>query len=166
VLLRAFSEDDVPMVLDLATDSYVPFIGTLPAHADEGQARDWIHRQLGRWDEGAGYSFAVSEATAGRAVGGAGLWVAELSKGRATAGYSVAPSERGHGYAADALTALTAFAWTLPGLYRVELHIEPWNIGSVRTAERAGYTREGLMRSHQEIGDRRRDMLLYAAIRL
>lgn len=166
MLLRAFSEDDVPMVLDLATDPYVPFIGTLPAHADEGQARDWIHRQLDRWDEGAGYSFAVSEATTGRAVGGAGLWVAELSKGRATAGYSVPPSERGHGYAADALTALTAFAWTLPGLYRVELHIEPWNIGSVRTAERAGYTREGLMRSHQEIGDRRRDILLYAAIRL
>jgi len=110
VLLRAFSEDDVPMVLDLATDPYVPFIGTLPAHADEGQARDWIHRQLDRWDEGAGYSFAVSEATTGRAVGGAGLWVAELSKGRATAGYSVPPSERGHGYAADALTALTAFA--------------------------------------------------------
>ncbi len=61
---------------------------------------------------------------------------------------------------------MTAFAWTLPGLYRVELHIEPWNIGSVRTAERAGYTREGLMRSHREIGERRRDMLLYAAIRL
>lgn len=98
MLLRAFSEDDVPMVLDLATDSYVPFIGTLPAHADEGQARDWIHRQLGRWDEVAGYSFAVSEATAGRAVGGAGLWVAELSNAsscissRGTSGPSAPPS--------------------------------------------------------------------------
>ncbi len=65
MLLRAFAEDDVPMVLDLANDPYVPLIGTLPAHADEEQARDWIHRQLDRWDEGAGYSFAVAEATTG-----------------------------------------------------------------------------------------------------
>lgn len=163
--MRAFTDDDVPMVLDLANDPYVPLIGTLPAHATETQAREWIRRNLGRWDEGAGFSFAIAEAATGRAVGGAGLWLADLAEGRARAGYSVAPVERGHGYAADALTALTAFAWTLPGLHRVELHIEPWNTRSIRTAERAGYTREGLMRSHQEIGGRRRDMLLYAAIR-
>jgi ribosomal-protein-alanine N-acetyltransferase len=35
----------------------------------------------------------------------------------------------------------------------------------VRTAERAGYQREGVLRSHLEIGGRRRDMLLYAAVR-
>ncbi|HEU5471281.1 MAG TPA: hypothetical protein VFV67_11555 [Actinophytocola sp.] len=35
----------------------------------------------------------------------------------------------------------------------------------IRTAEQGGYLREGLLRSHQRIGDSRRDMLLYAAIR-
>ena len=69
------------------------------------------------------------------------------------------------GHAADALAAVTAFGWALPGMYRVELHIEPWNRGSIRTAERAGYQREGLLRSYQEIGGQRRDMLLYAAVR-
>jgi RimJ/RimL family protein N-acetyltransferase len=38
-------------------------------------------------------------------------------------------------------------------------------VAEVRTAERAGYEREGLLRSHQEIGGRRRDMLLYAVVR-
>jgi len=52
-----------------------------------------------------------------------------------------------------------------PTLHRIELHIEPWNIGSIRVAETCGYEREGLLRSHQEIGGIRRDMLLYAAIR-
>ena len=75
------------------------------------------------------------------------------------------PSARGRGLAAAALTALTSFAWTIPGLHRIELYIEPWNAGSVKTAERAGFEREGLLRSHQEIGGRRRDMLLYATIR-
>lgn len=61
--------------------------------------------------------------------------------------------------------ALTSFGWTIPALHRIELYIEPWNAGSIGTAVRAGYEREGLLRSHQEIGGRRRDMLLYASVR-
>ena len=98
-------------------------------------------------------------------MGHCGLWLKELSEGRATAGYSVVASERGRGLATDALTALTEFGWTVEGLERIALYIEPWNLSSVRTAERAGYHREGLLRSHQKIAGQRRDMLLYAAIR-
>jgi RimJ/RimL family protein N-acetyltransferase len=130
------------------------------------QALDWIDRQRGeRVAQRQGLTFAIAEAATDRAVGHIGLWLAELPHGRASAGYSVAPGARGRGSAAAALIALTRFAWTVPGLKRVELHIEPWNVASVRTAEHAGYLREGLLRSHQEIGGTRRDMLLYAAIR-
>lgn len=115
--------------------------------------------------DGFGYSFAIADAQTDVAVGGIGLWLAGLSQGRATAGYSVARSGRGRGVAGAALIALTSFAWSVPVLHRIELYIEPWNVASVRTAERARYQREGLLRSHQEIGGRRRDMLLYAIIR-
>ena len=165
VVLREFSDRDVPMVRELATDPYVPLIGSLPANASPPEAQDWIDRQRGRLAEGAGFSFAIAEASTGRCVGGVGLWLTALAHGRATAGYSVIPSARGQGLAAAALTAVTSFAWSIPALYRIELYIEPWNQGSIRTAERAGYEREGLLRSHQEIGGRRRDMLLYAVIR-
>ena len=60
--------------------------------------------------------------------------------------------------------ALTTFAWTIAQLHRLELYIEPSNPASIRTAERAGYEREGLLRSHQEIAGERCDMFLYAAI--
>ena len=153
------------MLQNLATDPYVPLIGSLPACATKEQATDWIRRNLDRWKESSGFSFAIAEAATGRALGSAGLWLAEIAQGRATAGYSIAPQHRGHGHAADALTALTAFAWTLPAVHRVELYIEPENIASIRTAERAGYVCEGRLRSHQEIGGRRRDMLLHAAVR-
>jgi len=165
VVLRPFTDDDLPMVLDLATDPYVPLIGTLPGNASEEEALAYLERNRGRWAEGRGFSFAIAEAATWRAVGGLGVWLSELPHGRAEIGYSVMPSARGHGYAAAALAAGTAFAWTLPGLYRVQLHIEEWNVASVRTAERAGYQREGLLRSYLEIGGRRRDMLLYAAVR-
>jgi len=165
VVLREFADRDLPMALELATDSYVPLIGSLPANAGEREALDWIARQGGRLAEGTGFSFAIAEADTDHAVGTIGLWLRSLAYGRASAGYSVAPSARGRGIAAAALIALTSFAWTIGNLHRVELYIEPWNAGSVRTAERAGYQREGLLRSHQEIGGQRRDMLLYACCR-
>jgi len=165
VLLRELSPDDLPMALDLATDPYVSLVGSLPSHATEEQALDWIERNRGRWADGVGFSFAVAEAGTGRAVGQLGLWLADLPESRAQIGYFVMPSARGRGVAAAALTAATGFAWTIPRLHRIELHIEPWNTASLRTAERAGYTRERVLKAHREIGGRWRDVLLYTARR-
>lgn len=165
VVLRGFGPDDVGMVRDLATDPYVPLIGSLPAHADADQALAWIERQRGRLAEGAGFSFAIADAETGAASGSIGLWLSDMAQGRARVGYCVAPRARGSGVATDALHAVRDFAWTIPTLFRLEAYIEPDNLASVRTAERAGFVREGLLRSHQEIGGRRRDMVLHAAIR-
>jgi RimJ/RimL family protein N-acetyltransferase len=165
VVLREFSAADVAMARELSADPYVPLIGTLPANASQQEALDYIDRQRGRLAEGAGFSFVIADADTNRALGGIGLWLASLAQGRATAGYAVTPAARGRGIAAAALTALAPFAWSIQDLYRIELYIEPWNVGSIKSAERAGYEREGLLRSHQEIGGRRRDMLLYALIR-
>jgi ribosomal-protein-alanine N-acetyltransferase len=165
VRLRMFDDRDVDMLRELSTDPYVPTIGTLPSHASRDDALAYLQRQRQRLRTGAGYPFCVADRVTDEALGTAGLNFTAPASGRASAGYSVAPRHRGRGVAAQALVALTRFAWTVPGLARVELYIEPWNVASVRTAERAGYEREGLLRSHQEIGGRRVDMLLYAAIR-
>jgi len=152
------------MVEELATDPYVPLIGSLPAQADPSAALAWIERQHARLAEGVEFSFCIVD-DQDRPLGFAGLWTRGLSDGRATAGYAVRPSARGGRVAGHALRALTAFGWTLPGLHRVELYVEPDNVASRRTAERAGYLCEGVLRQHQEIRGRRRDMCLYARLR-
>lgn len=164
VRLREFKDADVPMLLDLSTDPYVPLTSTLPANTDFAGALAYIERQHSRLQE-AGYSFCVAQRDTDEAVGTAGLWLASIAHGRATAGYSIAPARRGMRLATQSLTALTEFAWTIGELHRIELYIEPWNLASVRTAENAGYEFEGLLRSHQKIGGRRVDMRLYAALR-
>lgn len=165
VVLRELTERDVPMAVELAADPYVPLLNGLAARASEQEARDWIKSQRDRLAEGAGLPFAIAEADSGRAVGEIVLGLRQLAQGRASAGYAVIPGARGRGLAAAALTALTTFAWTIPALHRIELYIEPWNLSSIKTAERSGYQREGLLRSYQEIGGQRRDMLLYACLR-
>ena len=165
IVLRPFRDADVGMLRDLATDPDVPLIGSLPANASEQEALDFIERQHNRLEAGVGHSFCAAELADDTAFGTAGLWIADLAKGRATVGYTVAPFARRRGVAVKALRAVTAFGWTLSDLFRIELYVEPWNVGSVRTAEAVGYVREGLLRSHQPIGGRRADMLLYASLR-
>lgn len=70
VLLREMAPSDVALALELATDAYVPLIGTLPAHASMEQALDWIDRQRGeRLAHRQGLTFAIAEADTDRAVG-------------------------------------------------------------------------------------------------
>jgi len=153
------------MARELSTDPYVPATGSLPAHADAEAARAWVRRQQRRHREGTGFSFTIARAGTGQGIGHCGLWLREASTGRASAGYAIVPSARGRGLGGQALTALTAFAWTLPHLFRVDLSIEPWNHASIRIAERCGYVFEGLIPRHQEIDGIWADMALYAATR-
>ncbi len=167
VVLRPFRDTDVGCALELGTDPYVPLIGTLPAHPTREQAADWVRRQQGRWAEGSGFSFAITIADAGgegdEALGGIGLWLRAPHPEVASAGYAVRPSARGRGVAGAALRALTRFAWTLDGLQRVELHIEAWNVASVRVAKAAGYRFVRVLPQEREIGGVVRDMQLYVA---
>ncbi|MBO0906931.1 GNAT family N-acetyltransferase [Arthrobacter sunyaminii] len=165
VILRRFQDEDAAMAMKLATDPYVPTVGTLPANATQDEALGWVERQRQHHIRGTGLAFSIADAGTGRCLGQIGLWLRELGQGRAQAGYAVSPDARGRGAAANALLALCGFAWSIPELHRIELYIEPWNTASVRTAENAGFSREGLLRSHQEIAGARRDMLLYAVVR-
>ena len=61
IVLRPFRDADVGMLRDLATDPYVPLIGSLPANASEQEALDFIERQHNRLETGVGYSFCVAE---------------------------------------------------------------------------------------------------------
>lgn len=165
VTLRAFRLEDATMAVELSRDPYVPTTGTLPLNATPDQAQQWLQRQQTRHTAGTGFAFAVVDNTDGRCAGFTGLWVRELHAGRAQIDYGIAPSFRGRHLASAALRAVASFAWTIPELHRLELYIEPWNTASIRTAERAGYLREGLLRSHQEISGQRRNMLLYSSVR-
>ncbi|MBF4994506.1 GNAT family N-acetyltransferase [Arthrobacter gandavensis] len=165
VLLRPVNSSDAGMAMALATDPYVCATGTLPLNAGEQEALAWVRRQQGRHREGRGFSFTIEERASSLPVGHCGLWVQHLAHGHASAGYAIAPGFRGRGLAADALAALTAFGWSLPGLRRIELFIEPWNAASVRTAECAGYAPEGLRRDYPLAGGERRDMRVFAVLR-
>jgi [ribosomal protein S5]-alanine N-acetyltransferase len=162
--LRAFTLADFEAVREASGDSYIPLITTVPAAFTEDEGHRFIERQWSRAAQGTGYSFAIADAGTDRGVGQVGLWLKDLGEGRASIGYWVVRSARGRRAAASALQALALWALHDLQVPRLELYVEPWNMASIKTAERAGFQREGLLRSWQEVGGTRRDMYMYACL--
>ena len=78
--------------------------------------------------------------------------------------YVVAPFARGRGIATDALRLLSRWAFDQLGLERLQLKADPNNAASQRVAEKAGYQREGLLRSSFVVRGRRSDSALYSRL--
>lgn len=164
VLLRAFVAQDAELVRSVASDPLIPLITTVPTSGTLPDALAFIDRQHERLASGAGYSFAIADQATGEPVGAIGLWLRDLASGRASTGYWIGSPHRRRGYAVAALDAISRWGLSLDGVHRIELHVEPWNEGSWRAAERVGYVREGLMRSWRQVGAERRDMYLYSLL--
>ncbi|GEL98041.1 GNAT family N-acetyltransferase [Cellulomonas terrae] len=164
VRLRGFGPADLPLVREATTDPLIPLITSVPAFGDDDACRAYLARQTDRLTSRAGYAFAVAERGTDLAVGHVYLGLRDLDLGRATVGYWIARSQRGRGLAGDALRTLVRWAVTVPGIDRLELYVEPWNVASARTAVSAGFVREGLLRSWQKVGDERKDMDMYSVV--
>lgn len=160
-------------MLRAAQDPYTELlIGVGPG--DEN-ADEYVARQPRRAALDLGVSLAIARSRTNQPVGQIGLWLRaqapdgstsyrEEAHGRASIGYWIAPDERGHGYASAALEAVSRWALTLEAVSRLELFIEPTNEPSWRVAQRAGFHREGRLRSWQRIGETRRDMFVYSRL--
>lgn len=161
VRLRGWRAADAHAVREASHDPFIPLITSVPSVDSEDEALAFVERQHDRLRTRAGYAFAIADAD-DRAVGHAILQLRLAEGARGSVGYWVCPSQRRRGYAAEALRTLTAWASDLPYLDRLELYVEPWNEGSWRAAESAGYEREGLLRAWERVGGEPRDMYMYA----
>jgi RimJ/RimL family protein N-acetyltransferase len=164
LVLRAFAEQDTSLIQEASSDLLIPLITTVPQSADRVEALAFIARQHDRAARGEGYSFAIADHATNAAYGQIGLWLADLPQGRASIGYWIAGPYRRRGLACRALALVSDWALGLADVWRLHLYVEPQNEASWRTAEQAGYRREGLLRSWEAIGDQRRDMYMYSLL--
>jgi RimJ/RimL family protein N-acetyltransferase len=83
-------------------------------------------------------------------------------------GYALARRWWGQGLMTEALVAVRDWACAQPGIFRLSGFCDVENIGSARVMEKAGLTREGVLRRwivHPAIGDQPRDCFVYAWVR-
>ncbi|MBF6166767.1 GNAT family N-acetyltransferase [Streptomyces gardneri] len=135
LILRSWTADEAAAVLD---DRRRPaWSADFPAEGDRVIAElfaanpDWLgpfgHR-------------LIVERSSGLVVGSIGLFWPP-SDGELEIGYGVVASRRARGYATEATVALTAHAFTAPGVRVVRADAELSNPSSVRVLEKAGFQR-------------------------
>jgi RimJ/RimL family protein N-acetyltransferase len=146
VRLVQFAERHLPAFEGMLDDPDVQRFTRLPVPAPPDFPRTWLARyEQGRRD-GTSEAFAVED-DAGEFLGCVMAFGIEADERTCELGYLVAPAARGRGVGTKALRLLTEWAFGERGLLRLELMISIDNQASKIVAERAGYVREGVLRS-------------------
>lgn len=118
------------------------------------------------WASGEGHrSWLLRRRDTGELVGSIGV---ETGHGKAVFGYVLGRAHWGQGLAAEALTWLVDWALSQPGIVRAWAHCDVDNAASARVMEKAGMTREGILRRWQalpNIGPEPRDCVVYAPVK-
>jgi RimJ/RimL family protein N-acetyltransferase len=96
-------------------------------------------------------------------AGGASLTNYDTLRDRVELGYWLHAERRGRGIATRTARALALHAFSV-GVMRVEAVVRPENTPSIRVVERAGFSREGLMRSLLRHGNGRTDAILFSLL--
>jgi len=80
-------------------------------------------------------------------------------------GISLLPGHRGRGYGAAAQRALAEYLFATTLVERIEAETDVENVAERRALERAGFTREGVLRHAQFRAGRWRDSMIYSILR-
>ena len=162
VLLRPWGPADANAVFAACQDVDIQRWIPVPSPYAHTDAVDYVTEAAPKaWEQG-GAVFAVVQGVTGAVAGSIGAH--GMSDGVVSVGYWTVPSARGRGITKDALRTLASWFVADGGAARVELVVEPLNIGSIRVAEAAGFTREGLLRQRFLLRGRRADVIMYSKL--
>jgi RimJ/RimL family protein N-acetyltransferase len=143
----------------------VRWVVDVPVPYTDRDARTFIAVVDRGWEERTRAVFAIVEAGGGAPLGVVDLHLAPRGdRGAASAGYWLLPQARGRGVATKALRLVAGWAFAQLGVERLFLTTAPDNVASQRVAERAGFTREGLLRAYLATPRGRRDSVMYSLL--
>ncbi len=158
IVLRSWNERDVPRVFEACQDREIQhWLPTLPRPYTHADARAFVTDALGLGP----YQFAIVEAEI--VVGSVGLHLGKHEAGGI--GYWCAAEARGRGLTTRAVQLLCRYGLVELRLERLQLTTDVKNHASQRVAEKVGFRREGVMRSHlRHPSGGRRDTVLFSLL--
>jgi RimJ/RimL family protein N-acetyltransferase len=166
LVLRRTRSGDASAIREIYSEQdtrrWMGWDGPLP---DEEDALATIQRAADAWTAGTWAVFGIVDAGAAvdQVLGGANLRFADHDT--AEVSYFLRASARGRGFATRAVFLLARWAFDELGIQRLELRAHPDNEASIRVAERAGFTREGIERASRSWPDGSRfDSVLFSLL--
>lgn len=134
-----------------------------PGYAPE-ETREWLKGQVEAFQAQKEFGFAVVDG-ADEILGSCGLNAIDPVNRRANLGYWIRTSATRRGVGTRAVRALADWAFGNTELFRLEIHVAVGNVPSQRVAEKAGATREGVLRSRLVLHGALVDAVLFSILR-
>jgi len=167
VTLRSWTNDDVGDIAAACNDAeIVRWLDDVPAPYTRADAKAYVTATRRGWREGSLWAFAITDAANGAVLGSCGVSWQDEPHGVAEIGYWVRPEGRRRGVATRAVRLVSRWVFAECGVRRLQLRADALNTPSQRVAERAGFTREGVLRSVRYSPRRgsRVDFVLYSLL--
>ena len=162
LVLRFPTLGDVDSILPAFTDPELREAGNLPAFGREELVAS-LEELPNMAEQGRLLALAAARAETGDIVGGGTIHHLDAERRIVEIGYFVLPSSRGRGYATTIARLLAEHAFSL-GIERVAAYVNVGNTASERVLEKAGFTREGVVRSMPKPDGRRIDKTLFSLL--
>lgn len=140
-----------------------------PRWATDELSRSAWRQRMRRYREdfsaGTAIAFLIFDNATGSLVGG--ITLGHIRHGVAQSGqigYWMGERYAGKGFMSEAIALVASYAFDTLRLHRIEAACIPDNARSIRVLEKAGFRREGLLRSYLRINGSWQDHYLYALI--
>ena len=165
VWLRPLEERDLLAYVAGINDTEVGGLAGYAAPMSLDQAKGWLDHVNEKSEKGEGFFFAVCELGNDRFVGT--TWLKDVSYWHSNAELAIFMDHDhlGAGFGTDAQRALLTFAFNTVGLQRIWLTVYASNARAIRSYEKLGFQREGLMRRSWRGSNGLEDSLLMAILR-
>jgi ribosomal-protein-serine acetyltransferase len=163
--LRGWRDADLPTLAESGRDPDVTRWMGLPGNYREPDARAYLMSRYDGVHAGIRAPFAIVATDGGELLGSIALAHFDWEDLRGEVGYWLSAAARGQGHATRAVRLICAWGLETLGLGRIELQAAVDNPASQRVAERAGFTREAVLRSRwATFGGERHDMVCFGLL--
>ena len=170
-VLRSLLPGDGPALREASLASYEhlrPWMPWATREQTEAEAERYVRSCRGRWLLAEDFAIAIFSSDEHTVLGGCGFHLREgrLATRSVELGMWIRASHAGAGLGTRVLTSLLAWGFEEWPWLRQSWRCDASNLASVRAAEKAGMTREGLLRGQKAlVGEGRRDTLCFAMLR-
>jgi RimJ/RimL family protein N-acetyltransferase len=154
VRLRAVHRADADWLVAASGDDDVVRFTDVPASFTTDAASAWIERRVDGWRQGWRASFVVEHGSV--KAGYINLRV-NWGSGSGELGYWLLAAHRGRGVMQSAVRLVCDWSFDVVGIARLQATVQPINVASLAVLDRAGFTREGILRSSDVLKGQRYD---------
>jgi [ribosomal protein S5]-alanine N-acetyltransferase len=165
IRLRWISDDDTDAFFAIYSNPEVMRYWSTPPLPDRDAASKLISQIHADWKRRLILKWGIARRPDDQLIGSITLFNLDFNHRRAEIGYALGREHWRQGYMNEALMSVLKYAFEVLDLHRIEADVDPRNGASIRTLEKLGFQREGVLRERWQVNGEIQDAFFYGLLR-